>query len=342
MTCVGLSRLSREELAKTFDWPRVQQIAAYPGRVQLFGNTFWTSNDGGSECAANPSFVPWLADVTGDAFLAHWHGNLTDDFIRNFSLLVRAFDGLARRPDLLEIAPVEKPRGFSAVLLDDQKAAIVRQPTAAGDLTVCLTGGHNAEPHNHNDLGHVTVCLGTEIVLPDLGQPRYKPSFFGPARYTWLAASSRGHSCPIINGCEQIAGRDAASRVLAWDAAEGRLLLDCTAAYPPEAKLQQWTRQIQRTAGGTITLTDQFTAEPGTPITHVLWSRFHPVQPGDGLLRIGKLRVRCSVAMTQTTRVSGVEHDMVDPLNHSLHRLEFETRASADGQASVTTIFSAE
>ncbi|WP_100405613.1 heparinase II/III family protein [Bacillus solitudinis] len=60
-------------------------------------------------------------------------------------------------------------------------------------------GGHNDEPHNHNDLGHFMLFGGGDVFLQDLGSGEYTKKYFGPERYSYMSNGSQGHSVPIIN-----------------------------------------------------------------------------------------------------------------------------------------------
>ena len=62
-------------------------------------------------------------------------------------------------------------------------------------------GGHNNEPHNHNDIGSFMLVVGDEIQLADFGFGEYvKATFQAETRYTFLVNGSQGHSVPIVNG----------------------------------------------------------------------------------------------------------------------------------------------
>jgi len=68
-------------------------------------------------------------------------------------------------------------------------------------------GGHNAEPHNHNDIGSFMVCVNGKQILCDIGVGVYNKDYFAKeTRYKFLGNSSLGHSVPIINGKEQMEG----------------------------------------------------------------------------------------------------------------------------------------
>jgi hypothetical protein len=350
MACLGLSRLSQEELRANIDQKRLQQVAAYPGSVHLFDETFWTANDGSMKCPAAASFVPWLAATTADPFLAYWSGEIATDHIRTFPLLLRAAAGLNADPQIIDRPRHAIPSATpSARFLPDQQTAIFQLTTPAGELIACLSGGHNAEPHNHNDLGQIIVVLNQQIVLPDLGSPRYTPSFFSATRYSFLAAASRGHSCPLVNGHEQRPGREAAGKLLACDSEPAQLVLDLTAAYPPAAALQLWTRKLSCEPSGNgdkcMILRDAYrTTLPNIPIVHVIWSA-QPPQVGDtGTLQLGNLRLHCSAQATlwpQVVTVNADDHRLNDFAGRQLYRLEFHCHTDAQGKLEIQTLFAA-
>jgi len=101
-------------------------------------------------------------------------------------------------------------------------------------LAFAAKGGHNDEPHNHNDLGSFMLVADDQVFLSDLGAGEYSKQYFGEGQYQILCKSSRGHSLPILDGQEQTSGRHARSRLL-----ESRIepdswfiSLDLTTAYP--------------------------------------------------------------------------------------------------------------
>ena len=72
-----------------------------------------------------------------------------------------------------------------------------------------IKGGHNAEPHNHNDIGSFIYALGDHPLLTDLGAGEYTAQYFrDETRYDYICCSSLGHNVPVINGCGQKAGRE--------------------------------------------------------------------------------------------------------------------------------------
>lgn len=107
-------------------------------------------------------------------------------------------------------------------------------------------GGHNGEHHNHNDCGTYVVHLDGVPAIVEMGRPEYTSETFGPKRYENNATRSRGHSVPVINGCEQAEGAEHAARVLRVTDGDGRveIVLDLTRCYPQEAGCTSCVRKF--------------------------------------------------------------------------------------------------
>jgi hypothetical protein len=154
---------------------------------------------------------------------------------------------------------------------------------AAGSLSFAAKGGHNGEPHNHNDLGHFVLHIGGESLLTDLGAGVYTRQYFREERYQHLHPSSEGHSAPVIAGRGQAPGREHVARVLAHaERADGAALaLDLTPAYAVPG-LQHCRRTFDWTVDAAartarLDLTDEFAfSDPPTALAEVFISLRQP------------------------------------------------------------------
>ncbi|MCH5374038.1 MAG: heparinase II/III-family protein, partial [Planctomycetes bacterium] len=107
----------------------------------------------------------------------------------------------------------------------------------AGDrrdaMGVALKGGHNAEHHNHNDVGSFVVAWrgGTPIVDP--GSEQYTARTFSSRRYESGVLNSFGHSVPRVAGQLQRNGRAAAAKIVRTEFTDTQdtLVLDLRDAY---------------------------------------------------------------------------------------------------------------
>ena len=122
----------------------------------------------------------------------------------------------------------------------------------SGYTAVCK-GGHNAEPHNHNDLGALLLFSEGRFILDDPGWPEYTRDYFGPRRYEdYVCASSAGHSVPIVNGRFQQSGQERRARLLT--SARNEIAYELSSAYDaPRLSLMR----IMRFDNSSATLIDR-------------------------------------------------------------------------------------
>lgn len=132
-------------------------------------------------------------------------------------------------------------------------------------FSVSVKAGHNAENHNHSDVGSYVIALGDEIVSGDIGAPSYIAGAFAkdnPARSSW------GHPLPRIDGQLQSNGREFSGKILETDFKKGkdRIVMDLKGAYEIPG-LEKLIREVEndKSGDGIINVTDQFTAN--TPVT---------------------------------------------------------------------------
>jgi hypothetical protein len=155
------------------------------------------------------------------------------------------------------------------------------QPRA---LAVALKGGHNAEHHNHNDVGSYLVVLGRSTPLVDPGAEVYTARTFSSRRYESNVLNSFGHPVPRVAGKLQSTGRSAAAKVLKTEFTDGNdtIVLDLRAAYDvKELKDLKRTFVFSREGAGSLTVSDQVQFDApqsfGTAlITFSDWKRLAP------------------------------------------------------------------
>ncbi len=127
-------------------------------------------------------------------------------------------------------------------------------------LSVAAKGGHNAELHNHNDVGSYVVMLDGVEMCGDPGGEQYTRRTFSKDRYVSNVLNSFGHPVPVVGGNLQSTGRKAAAKVLSHSFSDERdvLVLDCTAAYPSAKTLKSLVRTMtfDRVRGG-VSISDR-------------------------------------------------------------------------------------
>ena len=131
---------------------------------------------------------------------------------------------------------------------------------SAGGLTLAVKGGHNAENHNHNDVGTIVVALNGVPVIVDPGRPTYTAQTFGPDRYDIWTMQSFWHSVPEIRGTAQAPGAAYRARDVATHADDitSGIVLDLAEAYP-RTDIVRWRREARLDRGsGRITIDEEW------------------------------------------------------------------------------------
>ncbi len=135
-------------------------------------------------------------------------------------------------------------------------------------LAVAWKGGHNAEQHNHNDLGSFVVLVGRRPVIVDPGQEVRSGRTFSARRYESPLTNSFGHPVPRLAGTLQATGAEARAEILRTEftAARDMVAYDLRSAYPVPA-LRGLTRTFAYSRAGTGALEVTDAAEFATPET---------------------------------------------------------------------------
>lgn len=109
---------------------------------------------------------------------------------------------------------------------------------------LAVKAGHNAEPHNHIDIGQfIYHCYGNSFIR-DLGVGIYDRDYFSK-RYENPICGADGHNLIFVNGKSQAAGREYFGKIVDYHREPGweRIRIDLTNAYPSEV-LSEATRTL--------------------------------------------------------------------------------------------------
>jgi hypothetical protein len=158
-------------------------------------------------------------------------------------------------------------------------------------LYLSAFGGHNAQSHNHNDVGNFVVYADGKPVLVDVGVETYTAKTFSARRYEIWTMQSAYHNLPTINGVMQKDGARFRARDVRYipDSSHAVIAMDLAAAYPAEAAVSKYDRTValDRRAR-TVTLTERYElAEWKAPLRLNLMT---PLRPD--VSKAGEVRLR--------------------------------------------------
>lgn len=191
---------------------------------------------------------------------------------------------------------------------------------SGADISFACKGGHNEEPHNHNDIGHFIYEGRGELFLTDLGAGEYTKDYFNEKRYETLCNNSFGHSVPIISGWGQEDGKEYGCSEFSADL-DGHVSIELHNAYP-EGVLSDFRREFCfDRESGKLQVKDNITfsvSEDGQTVTENLVTQIVPESTADGVL----LKTEKGICIIET----GQPKDCIEikEYDHSNHQGEME------------------
>ncbi|MBO5019702.1 MAG: heparinase II/III family protein [Clostridia bacterium] len=253
----------------------VKNISTYMQRCFIKGNATVSFSDGNRSGSAN-AMMQYLL-----------HEKFPDD--------VRIFV-----PDMLSVKTSSFSEALRAFLffdpeleISDFKAEDIYSPDAhqftanREKYSFVIKGGHNGEPHNHNDIGSFILADESGQVFCDLGAPLYTLQYFqNEHRYEHVCSSSLGHSVPIIDGKEQLPGWKRRGDLSYND--DGSVSVEISGAYDIE-DLESFKRDVSFQEDGVI-LTDSFNIDSGRVVERFV----SVVKPeiAEDCIKVGNVRLQ--------------------------------------------------
>ena len=129
-----------------------------------------------------------------------------------------------------------------------------------GAYALGAKAGNNADSHNHNDVGSVTLYKNGAPLLIDVGVETYSKKTFSPQRYEIWTMQSSWHNLPEFEPesaqYQQQPGLEFAARDVAVSDALDAITMDIAPAYAAVPGLGFYRRRVQLSANG-LTLQEE-------------------------------------------------------------------------------------
>ncbi len=265
LDCLDLLSSATGGKLNFFDRPLIQNMGRFIERAQICGDWFVPVGD----CSARLDFDRALVFRYGKgisdpslramAAFGATPENVMDAAGRYFGRQLFALFNLEQITSLHPSSP-PLPRDVWLGSEDMQLLTARKEAGRCDGFFVAAWGGHNAQSHNHNDVGNFVIFADGEPVLVDVGAPTYTAQTFSGRRYELWPMQSAYHNLPTINGVMQSAGRRFAARAVQHQADEtaAELSLDIAPAYPESAHVKAWRRTVRLNRGKDVEITDAF------------------------------------------------------------------------------------
>ncbi len=266
LDCLELLRSASDGQIDVYDIPLIREIGRFICRVQIDGAYFVNFADASAVVHPPAAIVFRYGQRIGDEDLISLGAWLAEEQ----DLLHPSGEGRGSLGRLLptlftlgEIATAEPrmPLPRDVWLWDIEVMAARDEDGSSAGLYVAAKGGHNAESHNHNDVGSFIVYVDGKPLVVDAGVETYSRKTFSPQRYEIWTMQSAFHSLlPTVDGVMQGPGREFAARDTGYVADDqvAELSLDIAAAYPEEAGLQTWVRTIRLQRGDRVEIVERY------------------------------------------------------------------------------------
>ena len=226
--------------------PLIKKMASYVYKTHIADNYFVNFAD------ADPTLIP-------DGLMLYRFGKAIKDetmtqfgqwAFKNFPAASTVVSGYHRPRKLNNILGIVQlaNNNFSYTPAPDAWFADIQVMTTrnAGGMYLAAHGGHNAESHNHNDVGDFIIYLNGKPMIVDAGRGNYTARTFSSKRYELWFTQSEHHNLPIINGLGQKSGQEFAAKNVSriMTPKESGMSMDIASAYPGEAGIQSWNRTV--------------------------------------------------------------------------------------------------
>ena len=130
-----------------------------------------------------------------------------------------------------------------------------------GGIFMAAKGGHNAESHNHNDVGNFILYSGKKPVIIDAGVETYTKKTFSSERYKIWTMQSCYHNLPTLNGFDQLPGETRRASNVRYRRDENGstvLFMELKSAYPEEAGIGYFGREFVFGSGKLFAVCDRY------------------------------------------------------------------------------------
>lgn len=291
LDCLELLAGATRGRVTVYDEPLVREIGRYIYRVHISGDYFVDFADCPGKVHLPAGLVyrygRHIADPAMAAFGSWWYraqgpGALLEGSLTRVLPNLLSADRIGRRGRAPFVRDVWLP-GTQIMVARE------RQGSDQG-FYLAAKGGHNAESHNHNDVGQFLAYSDGHPVLVDPGVGVYRRETFSDQRYQIWTMQSAYHNLPTVNGVQQMAGRRFQAREVAYsqDDHQAEFSLDIARAYPPESGLMSWRRtcRLDRT-GAAVEIMEEFAlTRPTRELTLSLMTPCPPRRTGASALTL--------------------------------------------------------
>lgn len=238
-------KLATDGRINLFADEKIKKVASYMKKVHICKDRFVNFADcHASDCSDLTGLIYLFGRETEQADIMNFGAELYRQketskvqFVISMRRNILEMDAVRE----LQEYPTEPIRHEEVELLNSLQVVCLRK----GTFFVGAKGGHNAESHNHNDVGSFVLYDNETPILVDPGIGVYtRFTFDRKYRYTCIPwVRSTHHNLPLINGVEQKNGKE--YKANKFEIKNSEIMLEFSEAYPKEAGISCLKRTIK-------------------------------------------------------------------------------------------------
>lgn len=209
---------------------RIKASITFPVWMYLPPSSQVNFGDTGSTPSVYMDILNLILKRYGESSIAWYIQRLREEGLINNSISLRE---LIWEP--AEVKPTPPKQTFKWY----RRIGVIVTRSSWDDLNaevLAVKAGHNAEPHNHIDVGQfIYHCYGNSFIC-DLGVGIYDRDYFSSKRYENPICGAEGHNLIFVDGRSQAVGREYEGEIVEFKREDNWELirLNLTKAYPPD------------------------------------------------------------------------------------------------------------
>lgn len=278
-----------------FNQDIIKKMGAYIYRVYVGNGYYVNFADASPKAGLSPALIYRYGKHINDDIMVHFAAYLAEKQNYGNKIITDTWGQFTRLlPELLQIDDLRKIKGAMPFIRDTwlPQTEMMTARSMGNSLQsfyVAAKGGHNAESHNHNDVGSFMVYYDGNPVLIDVGVGTYTAKTFSPNRYDIWTMQSSYHNLPLVNGCMQAAGKEYSAKNVKYKANDSKAVIsmDISEAYPEEANVVSWERKITLNRGKNVAIVEKYQLNK---VTGSICLNFMTVQKPDASIP-GKIKI---------------------------------------------------
>jgi hypothetical protein len=286
---LDLLKMATDGKFDVYDNPLVQNMGTFIYKAYISHPYFINFADADATTGSRPAII-------------YWYGKeIKDPVLQNFGVyLAEKQDWGQKTPggkvdeqimQLMYLDEISNANAENALISDfwlpQTEVAGARDMEGSTDgFFFAAKGGHNAESHNHNDLGTCVLYFDGKPCLIDIGRETYTRKTFSSQRYEIWTMQSGYHQLPKINGVDQMQGREYKAKNTSFtaDAKKAVFTTDIAGAYTDEAAVNKWLRTYRLDRGKKFTISDAWELaeikEQATSLNLITYCKVTELEPG--------------------------------------------------------------